>query len=211
MAKSGLPILTASGVQLFQLEVPGGAVGLSPESAFRHFVQLALLKLDFLDRGRRAAERGRPLVDVRAWMPEGIADSADEGDDGEVAEDEPESEASSAHRGRPPLNLILYGPPGTGKTDHLLTGLAPRFTKTELAKAPRSQIFRGGKSWRSPWRIWAARPMSKPRRSSVAQSQIRRAGHPHEAEPDRVGAAPAAHGGVERSSQVFAALRHAAL
>ena len=136
MAKSGLPILTASGVQLFQLEVPGGAVGLSPESAFRHFVQLALLKLDFLDRGRRAAERGRPLVDVRAWMPEGIADSADEGDDGEVAEDEPESEASSAHRGRPPLNLILYGPPGTGKTYHLLTGLAPRFTNTELAKAP---------------------------------------------------------------------------
>lgn len=135
VSKSGMPILTASKVQLFELEVPSGAVLPSPEVAFRHLVHLALLKLDFLDRGRRAADRGRPLIDVRPWMPEERDGVADEEDIAEGEEDEEvEMEASSSNRELPPLNLILYGPPGTGKTYHLLTELAPRFTDNAVSK-----------------------------------------------------------------------------
>jgi hypothetical protein len=68
VAASGLPLLSASRVQMFKLELPGGAVLPGADVAFKRFVQLALLKLDFLDRGPKAAERGRPLVAVANWM-----------------------------------------------------------------------------------------------------------------------------------------------
>jgi len=129
-AKERLPLLSASRVQLFQLELPSGAVVPSADVAFRHLTQLALLKLDFLDRGARATARGKPLIDIRKYMPEGsVPPPAADDEDDEEGDDE-EDESSGTPRQRLPLNLILYGPPGTGKTYHLLTELTSAFQRT---------------------------------------------------------------------------------
>jgi len=132
-ADEGLPLLSASRVQLFQLELPSGAVLPSADVAFRHLIQLALLKLDFLDRGARATARGKPLIDIRKYIPEGSVPPPPEDEDDEEADDEQE-EPSNAPRERLPLNLILYGPPGTGKTYHLLRQLTSSFQRTTAGR-----------------------------------------------------------------------------
>jgi hypothetical protein len=139
VARAGLPLLSAARVLLFQLELPSGAVLPSPEVAFRHLVQLALLKLDFLDRGHRAAERGMPLIDVRRLLPEGVEDPIATDNDDDLDEDEEDAAPPSATADQLPLNLILYGPPGTGKTYHLLTQLIPQFTRPTTLKASLSE------------------------------------------------------------------------
>lgn len=109
----------------------------SPETAFRHLVHLALLKLDFMDRGERAAARGKPLVDLRRYLPpnsEPPPPEDDENDEGGSV-DTPERVPSGI---TVPLNLILYGPPGTGKTFQLLSELAPAFS-TDAVAAGRGQ------------------------------------------------------------------------
>ncbi|MCC6899948.1 MAG: AAA family ATPase [Polyangiaceae bacterium] len=83
---SGLPMLTDSRVEAFKVEVPTGTVSPSAEQAFRRIVHLALLKLDYFDRGN-ADERGKPLVNIAevltgAGVPvsraHALDDSADE-------------------------------------------------------------------------------------------------------------------------------------
>jgi hypothetical protein len=135
-AKEKLPLLSASRVQLFQLEMPSGAVLPSPEVAYRHLLHLALLKLDFLDRGPPAIARGEPLIDIRQYLPpESIPPVEAEDDDDEGPEEGEDDVPSGTARPRLPLNLILYGPPGTGKTYHLLTHLTPAFARSRDVQA----------------------------------------------------------------------------
>ncbi|MEY4544283.1 MAG: hypothetical protein RL685_478 [Pseudomonadota bacterium] len=130
-SKAGIPLLSASRVQLFQLELPGGEVRPSPDAAFRHVLQLALLKLDFLDRGPRAKARGTPLIELRRYLPaETTPPPPEDESEGDEGDEDDDSQPISGPRPRPPLNLILYGPPGTGKTYHLLTQLTPAFLRT---------------------------------------------------------------------------------
>lgn len=63
---SDLPCLSGSRIEAFKIEVPGGSVLPNPELAFRRLLRLALFKLEFMDRGPQAADRGRPVVDVAA-------------------------------------------------------------------------------------------------------------------------------------------------
>jgi len=138
VASAKIPLLSASRVQLFQMDLPTGAVLPSPEVAFRQIVHLALLKLDFLDRGARAAKRGRPLIDVRQFIPPGseMPPPLNDGEEPDVPEEVGDAEdvdALTDPRPKLALNLILYGPPGTGKTYHLLTELAPQFIEATAA------------------------------------------------------------------------------
>jgi hypothetical protein len=111
--KSGLPKSTTWSALACHVEVPSAVVGPSPEEAFRRFLHVALLKLEFIDRGPRAKDRIKPLVDITKWdivktssgEPEPVEKVGDDN------EDEPPEEVAAI-----PLNLILYGPPGTGKT-----------------------------------------------------------------------------------------------
>ena len=61
LEQSGLPLISASAAEVCGIEIPSAAVLASPEVAFRRLVQLALLRLDFVDRGPHAKLRGRPL------------------------------------------------------------------------------------------------------------------------------------------------------
>lgn len=135
-----LPLLSGSKVELFKVELPSGVVLPSPEVAFRHLVHLALLKLDFVDRGPRAGGRGTPLVDLRSALPPNTAPppAPDDDEPTEAGEEEDYSRASQSTSLSMPLNLILYGPPGTGKTYHLLTELTPQFSGSAGAMQPGS-------------------------------------------------------------------------
>jgi AAA domain (dynein-related subfamily) len=157
---SRTPILGTSQAELCEVAIPSGEVLPSPVAAFTRLVQLALLKLDFVDRAR-TRERGAPLVDLGSWLTADRLEMAlAEGDGHDQAppeEDEadetspPTLHATSApeHLGSGaanapmvpsidakfadlPLNLILYGPPGTGKTHYLTDQLVPRFQRQPL-------------------------------------------------------------------------------
>jgi hypothetical protein len=67
LAGSRLPIIGKNTAELCELEVPSGELRLSAESVFRRLVQLALLKLDFIDRGETVA-RGKPIIDLGRWL-----------------------------------------------------------------------------------------------------------------------------------------------
>lgn len=87
LRESKLPILGGASAELCEIELPSTEILPSAEGAFRRLLQIALLKLDFLDRGR-TTDRGRPLVDLTRWLtPEELAqdgdDAAGDGDDGD--------------------------------------------------------------------------------------------------------------------------------
>lgn len=119
LAEAQIPILGRSAAELCTVEVPSGALQPSAEVAFRRLIELALRKLDFIDR-RRTVDRGKPLVDLARWLTPDQIRAAGPGD--EDAEDELDEDAASSSVDDAyavdglPLNLILYGPPGTGKT-----------------------------------------------------------------------------------------------
>lgn len=93
LEESKLPLLSDSAAEVCEFEVPAGAVRPSGEVAFKRLVQVALLKLEFVDRGPEARSSGLPLVDLRRWdlRAEQLPFTAPE----EVAseEDTPESSA----------------------------------------------------------------------------------------------------------------------
>lgn len=70
LAQSLLPIIGKNTAELCEVDVPSGAVLPSPEIVFRRLIQLALLKIDFIDR-RRTPERGTPLVELGEWLTPG--------------------------------------------------------------------------------------------------------------------------------------------
>ncbi len=67
LAGSKLPLIKAASVAVCEVEVPACTILPSPEIAFGRLVHVALLKLEFLDRGPEARDRGRPLVDLGEW------------------------------------------------------------------------------------------------------------------------------------------------
>lgn len=81
LGSSQIPILGKNTAELGELEVPSGQFVPAADLVFRRLIQLALLKLDFLDRGG-AAQRGKPLVDLTQWVSaEDLEGSAGDGDD----------------------------------------------------------------------------------------------------------------------------------
>lgn len=67
LGESGLPLVSASTAEVCEIDIPSGAVVSGADLAFRRLVQLALLKLEFVDRGSKAKERGRAVVDLMRW------------------------------------------------------------------------------------------------------------------------------------------------
>lgn len=139
LAASRLPILGKNTAELCEVEVPGGAVLPSAETAFRRLIQLALLKLDFIDR-RRTADRGKPIVDLSRWLTREqlhtpVSDEDDPDSADALAADQDETNDDGANENTDdevsdlPLNLILYGSPGTGKTYHLTHELFDKFRR----------------------------------------------------------------------------------
>jgi hypothetical protein len=88
LAESLIPILGKNTAELCSVEVPSGALLPSAEAVFRRLIQLALLKVDFIDR-RRTTERGAPLVDVTRWVTPAELQAED-------PDDEPDGEPLSA-------------------------------------------------------------------------------------------------------------------
>ncbi|MCC6556806.1 MAG: AAA family ATPase [Polyangiaceae bacterium] len=127
LAGTDLP-KSGSGARACQIEVPSGAVLPSPAEAFQRFLHVALLKLDFIDLGERAKERGKPLVDITQWGidKKAVVEAAEAADEVEAVDDE---DPSGSDPTEIPLNLILYGPPGTGKTFELRKQYFGRFTR----------------------------------------------------------------------------------
>lgn len=64
---SGLPLVSATMVEIAEVEVPTGAIVSGAGVAFGRLVRLALLKLEFVDRGPRAKDRGRQVLDLGRW------------------------------------------------------------------------------------------------------------------------------------------------
>lgn len=138
LAASRIPIIGKNTAELCELEVPSGELRPSPGSVFRRLIQLALLKLDFIDRGETAA-RGKPIVDLGRWLTrEQLRTASSEDDAGAEAlasadQDDATDPAPSGVRERKAadlsLNLILFGPPGTGKTYHLTHELFDKFRR----------------------------------------------------------------------------------
>ncbi|HXK18143.1 MAG TPA: AAA family ATPase, partial [Polyangiaceae bacterium] len=101
LRSSGLPMASASNAEICKVTVPSGTIEPSADVAFRRLVHLALLKLDFLDRGEDSSDRGKPLVDVAEKLGDDAGQLAlleDSGDEDDEAEEEPEH-ADTAGRG----------------------------------------------------------------------------------------------------------------
>lgn len=138
LTASALPIIGNNTAELCEVEVPSGVLLPSAEGVFRRLLQLALLKLDFIDR-RRTVDRGRPIVNLGRWLTrEQLQIPVAEDDDAETTEALVAAEQDEAIEGQQrngvaskagslPLNLILYGPPGTGKTYYLTHELIEKF------------------------------------------------------------------------------------
>ncbi|MBZ0118621.1 MAG: AAA family ATPase [Sandaracinaceae bacterium] len=132
VAESGMPLLSAAKVEIARIAVPAAAVLPDAATAFKRLVRLALYKLDFFDRGPKAASRGAPLVEIAGLIGATPPPSDDDEEDLDVEEESPAE--------RLPLNLIFYGPPGTGKTHHMQSVLIPRFTVTAPATPTSEQV-----------------------------------------------------------------------
>lgn len=85
-AESGLPMLSKASVETFRIRVEDGSVLPSAREAFERLVHTCLIKLDFFSAGPKAAERGRPLIDLGSL-----------GIELETSEDEDEDEDEEAH------------------------------------------------------------------------------------------------------------------
>jgi hypothetical protein len=129
LRSSGLPLVTSSYAELCQFDLPSGAISGGADAAFARLVHLALLKLDFVDRGPHATERGKPLFDLAQFGTGSLGNSHTD-DGGEAELEEGGAHALAAETDSLALNQILYGPPGTGKTYALRTSLMPRFTRS---------------------------------------------------------------------------------
>jgi hypothetical protein len=90
LRSSGLPLLTPSSAEICKIAVPTGTIEPSPELAFRRLVHLALLKIEFFDAGAKAADRGRPLIQLPPELQQTA--NAPEPVDGELPEDEDDQE-----------------------------------------------------------------------------------------------------------------------
>ncbi|MDQ3031386.1 MAG: AAA family ATPase [Myxococcota bacterium] len=148
VGESSLPLATNTSAEICDILVPDGTVSPSPEVAFQRIVQLSLLKMDFVNRGRYASDRGRPLADFSRFgidVAELRANADDDDRESEDDEDEDDETATdvgglvTSSRTHPsavsqasslPRNLILYGPPGTGKTYAIQRNYAPKFVVT---------------------------------------------------------------------------------
>jgi hypothetical protein len=117
LLQSGLPTTgkAKASAQACIIHIPEGTIEPSAGDAFQSFFHVALLKLDFIDRGEAAKARGKPLIDIsKLGIDEkAIVDATGTEDDDD---EESEDDASPVTPADLPLNLILYGPPGTGKT-----------------------------------------------------------------------------------------------
>lgn len=89
VAEAGLPLSSGSTVEICEVVLPDAQVLPSPELAFQRLVHVALLKLEFLDRGHRSKERGEPLLDLKRWGIETsvMKAAADEPDEEEEADE----------------------------------------------------------------------------------------------------------------------------
>lgn len=86
---SGLPLLSASSVEAFRISVPDGDIKPDPETAFKRLLHVALLKLDFFSRTKRARDaRKGPLIDL-----EKLGISSEEADTVAGESDEEDSRA----------------------------------------------------------------------------------------------------------------------
>lgn len=89
LAESRLPILGDNTAELAEVEVPAGTLAPAPDTVFHRLIQLALLKLDFIDRSR-ITERGAPLVDLTEWLPPDLLRGGESDDvEGEEVEEKP--------------------------------------------------------------------------------------------------------------------------
>jgi hypothetical protein len=100
---SGLPMASASSAEICRIVVPGGEIEPSAEVALRRLIHLALLKLDFLDRGKRPAHEGQPLIDVLAHLGEDEAgfeefDDLEDEEEGDEADESQTATAKAAKR-----------------------------------------------------------------------------------------------------------------
>ena len=98
---SGLPMMSSSSAELCQFDLPSGEIAGGPDQAFARLVHVALLKLDFVDRGAEAKSRGKPLFDLLEWGidPWTTIPTVDEGDEADDAPSEGEN-AEAVPRGR---------------------------------------------------------------------------------------------------------------
>jgi hypothetical protein len=134
LQNSAHPHISESIAELCAVEIPGGAVHGSAEVAFRRLVQLALLKLDFVDRGPEARLRRRPLIDLAKWeiSPNQIPEEGDDDED-ELAGD------SSSKRRR-------YWAGGFGEPARRDEFLAGRFWQIGWARDAKEQAAK--RTWR---------------------------------------------------------------
>lgn len=141
LVDAGLPLISASVAEVGEVEVPSGAVVSGAEEAFRRLVHLALLKLDFVARGPKAKDRGRPLIDLDRWGigADALAHAA------EVDDDEDEDASDEA-----PSGERRYWAGGFGEPQRLQEFIAGRFWQIGWARdEPRPAAVRTWKRFAS--------------------------------------------------------------
>jgi hypothetical protein len=118
LTDSALPVVTGARAEACAVEVPSGTVSPNSEAAFKRFIHLALLKLEFMDTSAAARhERGKPLVDLAEWDVK--PSDLDEG-----------SEASLTDEDEEPVGEVRpkrYWAGGFGNWDRLKEFLEGRF------------------------------------------------------------------------------------